>query len=253
MLQQAANQPADRPASAPAPAPGASNCNACVVRNKAICAALRPEDRMLLGREGRIQTVPRGKTLVWEGEDAMLVANVIDGVLKLSTSTSDGREQIVGVVYPSDFIGRPFGERSQHSVTALVDSRVCLFPRAAFDRFAHEHPELQHRLLNRALDELDRARRWMLLLGRKSATERVASLLLEMSVRLAQAGCEGDGPLDRFELPLDRQQIADVLGLTIETVSRQMSALRAAAVIDLPGRRALAILDRKRLAAMAGD
>lgn len=246
-MQQVANQPAERRATS------AGNCNACVVRNKAICAALKPEDRLLLGREGRIQTVPRGKTLVWEGEDAVLVANVIAGVLKLSTSTSDGREQIVGVVYPSDFIGRPFGERSQHSVTALVDSRVCLFPRAAFDRFANDHPELEHRLLNRALDELDRARRWMLLLGRKSATERVASFLMEMSVRLAEAGCEGDGPLDQFELPLDRQQIADVLGLTIETVSRQMSALRAAAVIELPRRRALAILDRQRLAALAGD
>ncbi|WP_235890345.1 Crp/Fnr family transcriptional regulator [Sandaracinobacter neustonicus] len=223
------------------------------MRNRAICAALEPEDRHALGREGRIQTVPRGRTLVWEGEDAMLVANVIEGVLKLSTSTSDGREQIVGVVYPSDFIGRPFGERSQHSVTALVDSRVCLLPRAAFDRFAHEHPELEHRLLNRALDELDRARRWMLLLGRKSATERVASFLLELSHRLAESGCAGDVALDSFELPLDRQQIADVLGLTIETVSRQMSSLRAAGVIELPGRRSLHILDRARLTALAGD
>jgi CRP/FNR family transcriptional regulator len=229
------------------------HCETCVVRNRAICAALAPEERHLLGREGRIQTVKRGQTLVWEGEDALLVANVIEGVLKLSTSTSDGREQIVGVVYPSDFIGRPFGERSQHSVTALVDSRVCLFPRAAFDRFAHAHPELEHRLLNRALDELDRARSWMLLLGRKSAPERVASFLLEMSGRLAETACSTDGPLDSFELPLDRQQIADVLGLTIETVSRQMSALRAAGVIDLPGRRSLHILDRNRLIALAGD
>ncbi|MBS3961043.1 MAG: Crp/Fnr family transcriptional regulator [Sandarakinorhabdus sp.] len=235
------------------PIGSAGNCATCVVRNKSICASLAPDARLLLGREGRIQAVRRGQTLVWEGEDALLVANVLEGVLKLSTSTSDGREQIVGVVYPSDFIGRPFGERSHHSVTALVDSRVCLFPRAAFDRFAHDHPELEHRLLNRALDELDRARRWMLLLGRKSAPERVASFLLEMSVRLAEAGCEHDGPLDRFELPLDRQQIADVLGLTIETVSRQLSALRASGVIDLPGRRALHILDRGRLIALAGD
>lgn len=231
----------------------AAHCSICVVRNKSICASLEPDVRLLLGREGRIQAVRRGQTLVWEGEDALLVANVLEGVLKLSTSTSDGREQIVGVVYPSDFIGRPFGERSHHSVTALVDSRVCLFPRAAFDRFAHDHPELEHRLLNRALDELDRARRWMLLLGRKSAPERMASFLLEMSVRLAEAGCEHDGPLDRFELPLDRQQIADVLGLTIETVSRQLSALRASGVVDLPGRRALHILDRGRLIALAGD
>lgn len=235
------------------PVGAAGHCDTCVVRNKSICASLEPDARLLLGREGRIQTVKRGQTLVWEGEDALLVANVLEGVLKLSTSTSDGREQIVGVVYPSDFIGRPFGERSHHSVTALVDSRVCLFPRAAFDRFAHEHPELEHRLLNRALDELDRARRWMLLLGRKSASERVASFLLEMSVRLAEAGCEGTGPLEQFELPLDRQQIADVLGLTIETVSRQLSSLRASGVVDLPGRRALHILDRARLIALAGD
>ncbi len=200
-----------------------------------------------------MQTIPRGRTLVWEGEDAALVANVIEGVLKLSISTSDGREQIVGVVYPSDFIGRPFGDRSQYSVTALVDSKVCMFPRSAFDRFAHEHPELERRLLNRTLDELDRARRWMLLLGRKSAAERVASFLIEMSQRLAETGPDPQIPLDNFDLPLDRQQIADVLGLTIETVSRQLSAMRAAGVIELPGRRSLSIRDRARLVALAGD
>ncbi len=82
-----------------------------------------------LNRIGRRVDVQRGQTLMWEGDDSSLVANVIDGVLKLSTSTADGREQIVGVVYPSDFIGRPFGETTQHSVTALSDARVCLFPR----------------------------------------------------------------------------------------------------------------------------
>lgn len=233
--------------------PAPSACEQCVVRSRTICAALSGADREALGREGRIQTVARGRTLVWEGEDAQLVANVIDGVLKLSTSTSDGREQIVGVVYPSDFIGRPFGDRSQHSVTALVDSRVCLFPRAAFDRFAHDHPELERRLLGRTLDELDRARRWMLLLGRKSASERVASFLIELSERLAESRCTHGDPLASFDLPLDRQQIADVLGLTIETVSRQFTALKTAGIIALPGRRAVHIADRPRLMAAAGD
>lgn len=242
-----------RQAALPSRSPGASHCTDCVVRDRAICHVLTPEERELLAHLGRVQSVTRGQTLLWEGEDALLVANVIDGVLKLSTSTSDGREQIVGVVYPSDFIGRPFGERSHHSVTALTDARVCLFPRSAFDRFAREHPNLEHRLLERALEELDRARRWMLLLGRKSATERVASFLLDLSQRLAEADCTDGGTLDSFDLPLDRQQIADVLGLTIETVSRQLSALRSQGVIDLPGRRALVIRDRARLTALAGD
>ena len=241
----------ETPASQPQRAP--HQCANCLVRNRAICGALSDTEREMLGREGRTIHVKRGQTLLWEGEDALLVANVIEGVLKLSTSTSDGREQIVGVVYPSDFIGRPFGERSHHSVTALVDAKVCVFARSAFDRFARQHPELEHRLLGRALDELDRARRWMLLLGRKSAAERVASFLLELSERLAAASDDGKPYIDLFDLPLDRQQIADVLGLTIETISRQLTALRASGVIETPSRRAIHILDRARLQAIAGD
>jgi CRP/FNR family transcriptional regulator len=174
-------------------------------------------------------------------------------VLKLSTSTVDGREQIVGVVYPSDFIGRPFGKTTPHSVTALSDAQVCMFTRSAFDDFAGDHPELEHKLLERTLTELDRARNWMLLLGRKSAGERVATFLLEMADRLENNGCEHDflhGP--KFELPLSRQQIADLLGLTIETVSRQLTRLRQAGIIDLPDRRSVIILDRGAMEDAAG-
>ena len=99
-------------------------------------------------------------------------------------SLADGREQIVGIVFSSDFIGRPFGKESPYGVTALTDAEVCVFTRAAFDGFAKEHPDLQHKLLERTLDELDRARHWMMLLGRKSATEKVASFLLQMAERL---------------------------------------------------------------------
>jgi len=207
----------------------------------------------VLNKMGRRVTVHRGQTLMWEGDDSSLVANVIEGVLKLSTSTADGREQIVGVVYPSDFIGRPFGSTTHHSVTALSDARVCLFTRSAFDEFAREHPELEHKLLQRTLTELDRARHWMLLLGRKSASERVATFLLEMSQRLAEASCSGPADMvSRFDLPLTRQQMADLLGLTIETVSRQLTRLRQAGIIDLPDRRAVVILDQAAMEDAAG-
>lgn len=195
-----------------------------------------------------------GESLIWEGEDSVLVANVIDGVLKLSTGTEDGREQIVGVVYPSDFIGRPFGSTTGHGVTALTEAMVCVFSRRDFDAFAREHPALEHKLLQRTLGELDRTRRWMLLLGRKSAGERVASFIVEMSERLVEQGCQGthDQPLVRFTLPFSRQQVADVLGLTIETVSRQFTRLKSEGLIDLPSRREVEILDREGLAAEAG-
>ena len=231
-----------------------SSCETCLVRNRAICAALDGQEVQALNAIGRRRNLAVGESLMWEGEDSVLVANVIEGVLKLSTGTEDGREQIVGVVYPSDFIGRPFGSTTGHGVTALTDARVCVFSRRDFDAFAREHPALEHKLLQRTLAELDRTRRWMLLLGRKSASEKVATFLIEMSERLVEPGCAiaADQPLRRFTLPFSRQQVADVLGLTIETVSRQFTRLKADGIVDLPSRREVVIVDRPALEAEAG-
>lgn len=223
----------------------ARSCDHCAVRDRAICAGLDDGERDALSRIGRRVTLSAGQTVMWEGDDNMVVANVIDGTLKLATSTGDGREQIVGVVYASDFIGRPFGARTPHSVTALTDARLCLFPRGSFDGFARDHGDLQHRLLARTLDDLDRTRAWMLLLGRKSAREKVATFLLDMARRLR---ADTAGTID---LPLSRQQIADILGTTIETVSRQMSDLKRQGIIALVGRRGVQLLDAPALEALA--
>lgn len=231
-----------------------SFCDTCVVRNRAICSALDESEISALSTIGRRRTLSAGQSLLWEGEDSVLVANVIEGLLKLSTGTEDGREQIVGVVYPSDFIGRPFGSTTAHSVTALTDAKVCVFSRSDFDAFAHSHPKLGHKLLERTLAELDRTRRWMLLLGRKNAGERIASFLIEMSDRLVPQTCSvgADGAGVELELPFSRQQIADILGLTIETVSRQFTKLKADGLIDLPSRRAVVLIDREALLDRAG-
>lgn len=232
-----------------------SSCDLCVVRNRAICSALEGPELDALNKIGRRRTLKAGESLIWEGEDSVLVANVIEGVLKLSTGTEDGREMIVGVVYPSEFIGRPYGGTSGQGVTALTDARVCVFSRRDFDAFAREHPQLEHKLLERTLAELDRTRRWMLLLGRKSAPEKLASFLLEMAERLAEPGCHAQPDANaprRITLPFSRQQVADLLGLTIETVSRQFTRLRDEGVIDLPSRRDVVIRDREALVAEAG-
>ena len=229
-----------------------SDCSSCVVRNRAICASLETDELILLGKLGRKRTIARGETLLWEGDPAPVVANIIEGVLKLSVNLQDGREQIVSVMYASDFIGRPFGKESPYRVTAMTDAEVCVFTRSSFDNFAKEHPDLQNKLLQRTLDELDRAREWMTLLGKKSATERIATLLIELSDRLNIDGCTPVAPyLDRFALPMDRQQISDILGLTIETVSRQFTRIRKEGIIELPDRRTVIIKDRNRLKALA--
>lgn len=195
-----------------------------------------------------------GESLVWEGDGSSLLANVIEGVLKLSNVMPNGREQIVGVVYPSDFVGRPFGGSTPYGVTALTDARVCVFTRKDFDQLASVYPSLEHKLLERTLTELDRARRWMLLLSRKSAEQKLATFLLELSERLVERGCEHStvAPLDRIELAFSRQQIADVLGLTIETVSRHFTKLKSQGVVALPSGREVVILNRGQLELQAG-
>ena len=228
-------------------------CQACAIRNRAICADLDSEELSLLNSIGRQRRLRVGEQLLWEGDEAVLVANVVEGVLKLATFTADGKEQILGLAYPSDFLGRPFGETTPYGVEALTDAHVCVFQRVDFDRFAREHPRLEHKLLERTLAELDRTRRWMLLLGRMSAEQKLASFLLEMEDRMANGGCAPSfGEPKVWQLPLSRQQIADVLGLTIETVSRQFSRMKADGLIDLPSRREVVLLQREALTELSG-
>jgi CRP/FNR family transcriptional regulator len=227
-----------------------SACSNCTVRENAICESLCDADLEALSQLGRRHTIGCGETLMWQGDEEMVVGNVIEGVLKLTASSADGRDQTLGILYPSDFIGRPFGRRSNHSVVALSEAKVCTFPRSAFDRFAESHPDLEHKLLERTLTELDRSREWLILLGRKSAGERLAAFLLDMANRLGAADAGGQV---RFELPFGRQDIGNLLGLTIETVSRQITKLREDGVIATPDRRGIIVLDRNRLIDSAGE
>ena len=229
-----------------------TECSNCLVRNRAICGALSDDELALVNKKAHHLHIDAGQVLSWEGDESLLVATVMSGVLKLSNVLEDGREQIVGLVYPSDFVGRPFVEKSSQTVTAMTDAHLCVFRRSEFDDFSKEFPKLERKLLDQTLSELDRAREWMVLLGRKTAPEKIASFLLEMSERLAESGCAAVTVLDHFHLPLGRQQIADVLGLTIETVSRQLTQMRKDDIIALPDRRSVTILDRERLREVAG-
>lgn len=224
-----------------------SACAQCPVRDKAICRTLDECEVEELSRTGRQQTLERGQVLQWEGDESLLIGNVIEGVVKLSASTRQGKDQTLGLAYAGDFIGRPFGSRNGQTVTALGDVRVCTFRRSEFDQFARRHPDLEHDMLRRTLTELDHARAWMLLLGQKDAGERVASFLLEMARRVAGREEAADGEAIEIDLPFGRQDIADLLGLTIETVSRQITALCRAGVIATPRQRRIVILDADAL------
>lgn len=230
-------------------------CDNCVVRDRALCSSLDDESLGHLSRIGRRRQLAAGETLQFEGDQNLICANVLSGVLKLSSVTSGGDAQTVGLLYPSDFVGRPFADTADHDIVALTDAEVCTFARTPFERFIGDHPALERQLLKRTLAELERSREWLLFLGRKSAHARVASLLRDIERRLAHNGCSSDfGIGQRIELPMTRAEMADVLGLTIETVSREFGKFRDAAIIATEGRRGLRILDPEALmAAIDGD
>ena len=227
-------------------------CADCAVRDSALCSVLDDGELAQLNQIGRRVRLEKGETLQFAGDDSLVFANVVDGVLKLSTSTADGREQIVGLLYPADFLGRLFAVRVDYDCTALTDADLCIFPRKGFERALSDFHTLERSLLERTMVELDRTREWMLLLGRKSAEEKVASFLINITERLKPEGCAGRGDgAQTYVLPLTRGQIADVLGLTIETVSRQLTRLKTGGIIALPSTREVTILKPRQLAAMA--
>lgn len=224
----------------------AGPCAGCAVRERTICASVPDSGRADLAALRRIETLRAGETLAWEGADSSIVANLCKGVLKRSLMLADGREQVVGLAYPGAMVGRLFGRTCDHSLTALTDAVLCVFARAPFERFAAAHPAIEHALLMRALDDLSRAERSMVMLARLSAPQKVATFLLDLAGRSApDAG-------GQIAIPLSRQQLGDLLGLSIETVSRKLRDFARAGYIALPGYRSLLVRDAGALATVAG-
>lgn len=236
-------------ASLPKSSPIAANCAGCSVRDVSLCGALLDDELAALNGIGRRHKLGRGDTMMWAGEASRHCGNLLSGVLKLSAALPDGREQIVGLLYPSDFIGRPFAEAIEFSVSALTPSEVCMFPREPFEQILQDHPKMERLLLQRTLSSLTEARYRILMMGRASAREKVLAFLVDTALR-ARSRCPGTPPNAlKFELPLTRGEIADLLGLTIETVSRQLADLRSSGLVKLEGARSVIVDDLALLTA----
>jgi cAMP-binding proteins - catabolite gene activator and regulatory subunit of cAMP-dependent protein kinases len=224
-------------------------CASCEARHRGVCGALNPSQLTALSRATTRRRVPSGRELYGEDRDNCAYANIISGVVKLTKMMADGRQQIVGLQFAPDFLGRPFATGSTLSADAATDVSLCAFPKSTLERMIRETPELEHRLLQQTLKELDEARDWMLTLGRKTAAEKVASFLLLIATH---SDPEQDSDSAEFELPLTRSDIADFLGLTIETVSRQLTKLRKEGTVEITNNRHVRIPDLDALAELAG-
>jgi CRP/FNR family transcriptional regulator len=223
-------------------------CASCPVRDRAACAALSDGQRDELGQLGHHRILRKGETLFAAGDDDFACATLISGALKISNFGQDGTERILSLVHPTGFVGEIFAPVARHDVVALTESRLCVFKRSDFERAVDRFPALGRALLRRSSEDLFESRSLIDLMGRRSAHQKVAGFLLAMARAASDSPCHVTA---RFDLPLSREDMAGILGLTIETVSRQIGKLEQDGVIERQGRRGIRLLDPGRLEALA--
>ncbi|WP_454630108.1 helix-turn-helix domain-containing protein [Bradyrhizobium cenepequi] len=221
-------------------------CSDCAVRGFAVCSALdKAELRELVTLSRHIHCDP-GATVFAQATMATSFFSVLEGVLRLYKLLPDGRRQIIGFALPGDFVGLAGSPQYEFSADAIGAVVFCQFSRASFARFAENRPRFLRRINELAGRELTRAQEHMVLLGRRSAEEKVASFLVGWRDRLAEIGHVGEV----LPLPMGRLDIADYLGLTIETVSRTFTKLERDGIIRiLTG--GISLLDAARAEALS--
>jgi CRP/FNR family transcriptional regulator len=224
-------------------------CQSCEARHRGVCGALTPEQLLKLSKHTRRVHHEPGHELLADAMPITSYANVLRGVIKLTKVLEDGRQQVVGLQFAPDLLGRPFAGESRVSAESASDVDLCMIPKGALENLVQESGPLEHRIMLQALRELDEARDWMVTLGRKTAAEKVASFLYLIATHIDP---EKDDGAASFDLPLSRADIADFLGLTIETVSRQMSKLKADKIIEIVNYRNITVPDLAQLRLRCG-
>jgi CRP/FNR family transcriptional regulator len=195
----------------------------------AFCGVLSDQEMSRL--QSMLQTVkidPHGP-IIDEREQADYLFNLTQGAVKLYKLLPDGRRQITGFLFEGDFLGIAMNEKYAYSAEAVGHVSLCRFSRRKLEALLDEFPKLEKRLLGMASNELVQAQDQILLLGRKTAQEKIVSFLLNLSGRSLKRGA----PASPISLPMGRADIADYLGLTTETVSRSITKLKSAGHVRL--------------------
>lgn len=230
------------------PLPLGHPCLDCEVRSKAMCRVLACDDLASMRRLGWTVNLRDGQPLFHEGDPATRVFTLTRGALKLYKLLPDGRRQITGFMFPGDFLGIAVDNDYAFTAEAVADSQLCWFPRNRFGEFAETHQHLERELYRMAAHELAAAQMQIVLLGRKTASERLASFFMMLLDRAEKGGWRRGRMID---LPMSRIDIADYLGLTKETVSRMLASLKSRRIVRLDALDRIEVIDGDQLADLA--
>jgi CRP/FNR family transcriptional regulator len=222
-------------------------CGTCPVRGLAVCGVLDPQELYALAEIVHELHRTHRQSVIVEGDEADSFYVVTGGVASVEKLLADGRRQVVGFLYPSDFFGLAIDGRYAYNVTAVTNLSLCRLDRAKYLNLIERFPKLEHRLLGMASDELAANQEQLLVLGRKTAKEKVASFLSTLSERSGRLG-HARSPV---WVPMTRGDIGDYLGVTTETTSRMFTQLRKEGLIEFLPDAMIALCDAARLKEIA--
>ncbi|WP_298337378.1 Crp/Fnr family transcriptional regulator [uncultured Erythrobacter sp.] len=206
-------------------------------------------ERDALAAAGSTRTLKRGEMLFAAGDDEAACATLVTGALKVTAFDTDGNEHILSLVHPSGFVGELFSPFAHNDVVALTESKLCTFVRQDIERAIDDYPALARALLRRSQEDLLATRSLLELTAHASAEARLAALLHDFAAAASNTSCH---IANSFELPLARGEIANMLGLTIETVSRKLGELEDMGAITREGKRGIGVTDPALLKEISG-
>jgi CRP/FNR family transcriptional regulator len=222
-------------------------CLTCAARKSDICGSLDNDEIRDLAASSHRVPLKAGEMLVWEGDAAKYSYVITRGSLRAQKASADGRRQILDFLFAGQFIGIPSDAAYHFDAEALTESEVCRFDRRTLELLIAKYPTVEKGYRAGAARQLENAYEHAYALGRRSAMERVAAFLLDLNASRCPKTSTG-----MLKLPMTRSDIADFLGLTLETVSRAFSLVKSLGVIGLPSPQEVEIRDVARLKALAG-
>ena len=220
-----------------------NRCNICKIRSYSFCRCLNDDDLEVFSKISFQKKYADKENIFLQNDPSKYLFNITEGNVKIYQLLDDGRIQIIGFLYPGDFFGTYKNNKYNYSAEAIGDLKTCVFDQKILDKYMDQNLPLAKELINKTSYELTLAQDHMTVMGRLNAVEKIANFLLNISNQRKRIGW----PSNPISLSMTRQDIADYLGLTIETVSREISKLKTSNIIKIISSKKLFINDFEKL------
>lgn len=220
-----------------------TRCSLCKIRSYSFCRCLNDDQLEIFSKVSFEKKFTDKENIFLQNDPSTHLYNITEGNVKIYQLLDDGRIQIIGFLYPGDFFGTYKNNKYNYSAEAIGNLRVCVFDQRVLDKYMDQNPILAKELLNQTSYELTLAQDRMTVMGRLNAIEKISIFFINISNQRKRIGWQSNP----ISLSMARQDIADYLGLTIETVSREISKLKTSNIIKIISSKQLFINDIEKL------